>query len=256
MKPPILQVIVVVFVSIAPLASAQLLSYDFEESGGIFRNEGSLSGELSSFSGAVRGSEKSGVGGHGCALDLTASSQMGGAGGAYLSSTRAGFPAQASLTATGWFKIPEGNPILKDLPVAFIRDSTGGESSSGFLIKAESDGRLALVIGNGGVALSIRSEKRAFPEEEGQWVFYAVSWNGQTGDWAWYVGSESQHVRKAGSGSGKTNMVDGPVGGLIVGRSNSGSGAFKGYLDHIRVYGEALGESQIDRVRADQAAGR
>jgi hypothetical protein len=112
-----------------------------------------------------------------------------------------------------------------------------------------------LIIGNGGVALTVVSEKEAFAEE-GKWVFFAATWDGETGNWAWYVGSEEGKIQPAGSGTNRTTMTDSPRGGVSVGRANSGTGAFKGLLDHIHVYDRALSENEVEAIRSAQASGR
>jgi hypothetical protein len=134
----------------------------------------------------------------------------------------------------------------------FIRAS-GRDPYSGFLVGSASDGRLTMFIGCDDDALNLSSDKGAFAEE-GKWVFFAATWEGRTGKWAWYAGSEKDKIRQAGAGVNPGKMIDGPAGGLKVGRSNSASGAFKGLLDHIQVYDQALPEDEIEKIRLSQAA--
>jgi hypothetical protein len=238
---------------------AQLLSYDFEGDDKIAANQGTLGAEFDlTGSGSLMGAENNGVGGHGHALDLTGSPEMGGAKGLELLNAKrnAIFPAQKAISVTGWFRTPRGESI--DKVVAFIRCSdgySGPNGSSGFSVGCSPPGCLSLFIGNGGGGLTMRSEKGAFEDEE-KWVFFAVTWDGETGNWAWYTGTEKEKIRPVGTGTNPTTMTDGPVSGLRIGRHSSGGGAFKGLLDHIQVYDRALSESEVEKIRTSQLSGQ
>lgn len=235
---------------------AQLLSYDFDGESTLFANKGSLGGDFDLKSKRpVQGGDGSGVGGRGLALDLTAAPVMGGGEGLYLYNEAKGvFPAQRALTITGWYRTESGQSIY-EMPVVLLRDGAGGSASSGFLLGSTRDKRLRLMIGNGEVAIRLSSDHDVFVAE-GKWVFFAVTWNGENGEWMWYSGSEQDSVAPAGSGNDLIAMADAPPGELSIGRANSGSGAFKGWLDDIRVYDKALSESEIESVRRSDLAGK
>jgi hypothetical protein len=232
----------------------QTLSYNFEENTGTFKNEGSLGSDFDldgPFS--VVGAEKSGVGGQGRALDLSSSPEMGGANGLQLNIvSKMAFPAQKAISVTGWFQTPTGSPIYAEKNVTVFIRASGREPYSGFMVASASDGRLNMFIGSGETFLNLSSEKGAFAEE-GKWVFFAATWDGETGNWAWYVGSENAKIRQAGTGVNPATMIDGPAGVLRVGRSNSGSGAFKGLLDRLQIYDRALLQDEVEKIRSSQA---
>lgn len=224
--------------------SAQLAAYDFEDTSGPSLNVGTLgaSYDLTLRSGAVISGAASGPQTLGRALDLTASTAMGAANGAYadVAAAAGGLSGLSAMTITGWFK-PSAAPISG---ATLLRNSSGsGSTTNGWSLVFNGGQQLRLVIGNGSSATTYLSGASAYAAGTGQWQFFAVSWSASGGA-HWYTATETATPATAGSSATAQGMGTATQ-RLTIGRSNSGGGAFDGQLDDLRVYGSELIATEV-----------
>jgi hypothetical protein len=257
-----------IFLATAALvASAQLVQWTFDDPGSatFLTNSGSLGAEmdLRTFissnpdpliipATATRANLQSTntPGGVGKSLDLTSSTAMKAAQGAFgnIASTTNNVSGLTAMTITGWFNAS----AAPSSGVQLIRANTA--ANNGWVLSFKSDRQMRLNIGNGTTATNFNSSPTAFAVSPvGVWQFFAISWNSTVGH-TWYAGSPTAAAAAAGTGTALATMNANPY-QLSLGRSGSGSGtAFYGYLDDIRIYNTALTAEQVEALRLSNLA--
>jgi hypothetical protein len=232
-----------------------LVHYTFEDvtTGTIVINKGTLgaSHDLKLENGAKFGDSTTGPfapGTPGQTLDLT-SSVMNGAGGVanLYSGNKEDHTGLESMTVTGWFN-PSVTPIDGARLVRVLGTSSG---YSGYHIRFTGARRLTLRVAKEGgssadTSSSYNSETNAFSASPGEWQFFAVSWNKDSGA-KWYAATTAQAPGLAGQDAtpgemGRLSQI------LRLGAEATTGNAFQGYLDDFRIYNSVLTEEQITEV--------
>ncbi|WP_342750553.1 LamG domain-containing protein [Termitidicoccus mucosus] len=218
-----------------------LVEYTFDISGTKIPNQGMLQQKFDATMGGNARVTKEGEGpfGIGCALDLT-KSEMGTIPNAFaVTSKNEGLTGHSALTVTGWIKPIE--PL--DIGAFILRCSTGSSGKTdGWLIKANSNNRLSLVIGPGNTLSTYSCFAQAFSRVN-TWQFFAVTWHEAKGA-TWYIGTENIPPKPIGVSKTPQRMGTAEQ-TLQIGRSGTKSGAFKGYLDNIKIFDNVLSNEQI-----------
>lgn len=188
-----------------------------------------------------------GVGGQGSALDLTSTPSMGAPQGANAATIPSSDLANSGLTTswkamtiTGWYKASE-DPIAA---ATLIRHSTA--ANVGWSLKFQGPNQLGL-----SVATAYFPSDPTYTNGLENWQFFAVTWTADDGA-KWYAGTENAPVESAGIQSRKVEM-NGEECGFLLGRINSGGGAFRGFLDDIRIYDKELSAEEIEAIRKSVA---
>jgi hypothetical protein len=155
------------------------------------------------------------------------------------------------LTLTGWIR---NSAPMKSETILFGGHHGGNQDAphNGFWLTANDASSLHVRLIERGVAVrSGISDERI--SRQGEWIFYAVSWNGETGIFQWYLGDESTKAALIAS-----QKIPKSVGMKIIFRHLSIGGttanhtAYCGVLDDIRIYAEALTPEQAEKVRESQ----
>jgi hypothetical protein len=193
-----------------------------------------------------------GAGGKGYALDLSCNlpGVENAAEAMHVLTARDKTKEQNSLTLTGWIKtsapMKPGTALFGGCYGA--RDTPSG----GFLLTADdvSNMHVRLFVYDKSVHSEINDERIS---KQGEWIFYAVSWNGETGVFQWHLGGETAKASLIAA-----QAVPESIGMKVAFRSLSIGGdaahhaAYCGSFDDIRVYAEALTTEQIEDVRKSQ----
>jgi hypothetical protein len=185
-----------------------------------------------------------GVGGRGLALDFTCNVSATEPAAIASQSKEALETDLTALTLAGWIKNP--TPMWKD--TTLIRSYLGAKSG-GYWLKVKDESSLTLILGAGGnrAVASIDSNKLVIID---QWIFFAVTWDNQTGLVRWYLGDESGNitpyvpVRALGT-TGRTVIS---VPDISLGRENFAKPGFGGFMDDIRIYDKALNDVEIAKI--------
>ncbi|OAM91702.1 LamG domain-containing protein [Termitidicoccus mucosus] len=198
-----------------------------------------------------------GVGGKGFALDL--SCNLPGVENAAKArrtlATKEKTREQNCLTLTGWIK---SSAPIKPETVLFggYQGSMNSNLSSGFWLTADDASNLHVSILGGDMAVrsEINDERIS---RQGEWIFYAVSWSGETGVFQWYLGGESTKAAPIAAQEIPESIgVKIAFRTLHIGASVANHAAYCGVLDDIRLYAETLTPEQIEEVRRSQLQGK
>lgn len=225
-------------------AKAQAIRWTFDHLDSFtFANEGGagsafdLVGYLSEDGRVKKGNIQSspGVGGKDSALDLTSTPSMGSSQGAHAVSMpgnpTAGWKA---MTITGWYNAseePSSTMLLRHTSSANV----------GWGLKFDGPNQLVLSMGK----VNFLSEP-AYTNGVGHWQFFAVTWSEDGAKW--YAGTEKSSIEAVGQEFKKAEM-NSEESPFVVGRGNSNGGAFRGFLDDIRIYQKELSAEEIEAVR-------
>lgn len=237
-------------------AQAQVLAYNFDVvtgNGTTAANAGTLGANYTlnlrnatDVATNLHGASGSGVSGlpGDRALDLTSAAAMNGAGpyGTPVAEVNSDLVFSA-MTITGWYRV-DGNATMTSGTSIFRNNTTSPRS--GWFLRWTTTDRLQFGVGNGTSDVTFNSSNNAFGNNGGNWQFFALSWNGTNA--TFYSGGISANATAAGTGALSASMATDSQ-AMFLGRSSSSAGAFKGYLDDIRVYDTALGLTAIDSIR-------
>jgi hypothetical protein len=176
--------------------------------------------------------------------------------------------ALAQFTISGWFRTETTSTLAGKTPRLVINhDGESGANGDGFNLQffSDFDGDLKLEIDDttGG---GVNSTGTAYAAKQ-KWVFFAVSYDGNTStnNVKFYRGFSND--TEAGGGAGSANVVlvtttslnRGPVDaesvGLVVGNRAGGDRPFDGRLDEIRIDGSLLDTATLEAVRVGALAG-
>lgn len=166
------------------------------------------------------------------------------------------------VTVTSWYKI--SNP-----PV----DATSLVNIGGLYLLWQQEG---LGCWNMRLEMPIEKKMRAWfnPNKagsllgwntEGQWIFYAFTWNRSSGEAVVYQGTpqDTATEQRRWQGSEAVQAINNTLYygvPAVIGNSfdtktkRQGKRAFAGDIDNVRIFGSALSAEEIDRVRAADAA--
>lgn len=234
--------------------AAQIISIDFNQTGTTATNAGSLGGNynvtLRNNAGTATdlhsadGTGVSGLAGD-RAFDLTTAVAMGGAGpyANFVSETNSDLAPLGALTLAGWYKVADG----AELNSAYVIQNQNGSSPSvgGWRVNFTTVGRMQFTMGYGSAVQTVNSDSNAFSSNGGNWMFFAVSWNGSNA--TFYNGTVAGSATAVGSRALSQTML-GDTQVASIGRSNS-TGALDGLLDDFKIYNTALDATQIEAVR-------
>lgn len=234
-------------------ASAQVVSWTFDEDGGSsIDNHGSFGVDYKLFTSNIKGSQAdlrsapgTGVsGGAGDrALDLTSAVQMGGKGPTVVTNSKNAYDVSSlhALTIAGWYRIPDGT----EPSGAIFRCSGTNENPSGWSLWIGKNGKLQFSIGDG-KSLRLATSTDAHTSGDGEWNFFAVAWDGNEAKF--YQGNKTDAAQEFWQVPFKVKMNPGPP-NYSLGQNNSLYGAFKGLLDHIDIFDKALSDDEIENLR-------
>jgi hypothetical protein len=162
------------------------------------------------------------------------------------------FDGATGLTITGWYLGSAGNPVLASGRVV---DSTIAGNASGFFLRAESTMAARLRVGDGSVGVNVDTPAGFFVSDD-TWRFFAVTWDGTSGDVNFYSGTDSLTASLTHSGNNGLSAIGNfgaatnfPNLTLGVQGSSPGSAQFGAFLDNIALYNEALGLSAIQGIQ-------
>ena len=240
--------------SLPTTEAAQIISIDFNQTGTAATNAGSLGGNynvtLKNNGGtptdlhSADGTGVSGLAGD-RAFDLTSATGMNLAGpyANFVSETHSDLAPLGALTLAGWYKVANG----ADFNGAYvIRNNSDTPVFGGWSVNFTSVGRMQFTVGNGTSSPVVNSSNNAFTSNGGNWVFFAVSWNGSNA--TFYNGTVAGSATAVGSPAfSQTMVVDSQA--ASIGRSNLTTGALDGLLDDFKIYNTALDATQIEAVR-------
>ncbi|WOO40318.1 LamG domain-containing protein [Rubellicoccus peritrichatus] len=233
--------------------SAQLLDYDFNQTGTNVTNAGSLSSPYNLTLRAQNGSAQDLHGADGSGVSGLAGDRavdfgsiavsMGGAGGLgnFISETNSDLSPLSAMTVTGWYRVADGT----DLDGGQIIRNNGG--NGGWSISFVSAERMQFAFGTGTETLNLRTSTGIYNSNGGDWVFFAVSWDGS--DLLFYQSDISTSITAPASTVALSATMAEDTQSFSLGRSNSTSGAFDGLLDNIQVYDSALNQTAIEAIR-------
>jgi hypothetical protein len=185
-----------------------------------------------------------GVGGRGLALDFTCNVSATDPAAIARQSKEALGANLTALTLAGWIKNP--SPMWED--ITLIR-SYSSAKRSGYWLRVKNQNSLALTLGIG------RSQAEASIEADNlaaidQWIFFAVTWDNQTGLIRWYLGDENgnitPHVPVRALGTTGRAIMSMPE--LLLGREGFAKPGFGGFMDDIRIYDRALNDVEIAEI--------
>jgi hypothetical protein len=246
---------IVTFAGLTLAANAQVAFWNFSETGTSAINAGSLGANYdlhlrSADAGnpltdlhSADGLGVSGLAGD-RALDLTAATGMNLAGpyGQPVAETQSDLIFSA-MTISGWYRVAEGTTMTSG--TSLFRNNTTSPRSGWFLRWATTD-RLQFGVGNGTSDVTANSGNNSFGNNAGDWMFFAVSWDGA--NVTFYNGGISLAATPVNTVALATTMaVDTQP--MFIGRSSSGGGAFDGLLDDLRIYNSALDSTLIEAIR-------
>lgn len=243
----------------AVTGSAQLISYNFNQNGTQATNGGSLGSNynLNTLADDTTPTNFFTAGGMGVsganndrALDFGQSVASMGGDGAYgelVSETNSDLSPLSTLTIAGWYKIDSS----ADIAGGFIfRNNSGSPERGGWGFEGVSADRFQLSIGNGTTTVTARSSAGSYTANSGEWVFFAVTWDGglANSNTQFYVGDFDTAVSGAGTVDlAETMAADTQI--LRFGKSNNSSGTWDGLLDNIVVYDSVLNATEIENLR-------
>ncbi len=241
-------------VAAASAASAQILFYDFNQTGSSVSSSGSADYSLTmrDSNGDIadlHSAEGGGVSGASDdrAFDNTAASGMGSAGqktGGYaytssaISSTIGGLE---SFTVTGWFK----SDSVIDNAAGLVKFTASGSPNAGVYVYASNTGRLTLQVNDINGSYVPNSDYSITDE----WVFFAITYDGtKTSDNVdYYIGTSTESVSLAYTATLDAGTVVAANTGLSVTVS---SRPYDGYMDDIGLYGSYEDDSGVLSMEA------
>ncbi len=239
---------------------AQILKYDFNQTGTTAPSTGTTTTSLTLYNTAGAAADLHGAAGSGVsgvasdrAFDNSASSGMGstGTGGRGQSaSSIAAINTLQSFTLTGWFKTDSTTSIGSN--ACLINNEN---TSAGFKLFSNATGQLALNV-NGSPVTSTGTTAYAATQS---WVFFAVTYDGTiaSNNVKFYVGNTSTATslnvtRSLAQGTTVNNTSAFSIGNL----AGTNTRPFDGLMDDIAIYGSqtdntgVLSLAQIEAVRA------
>ncbi len=198
------------------------------------------------------------------ALDIGKTTQAMGSKGqngglARIPSGSSELGAMTSFTVTGWFK------AVSKLEGAARIVEYSDPTVAGFMIFANGPGMLTLAVNKQQVSIPRHSANILSEGGEGQWVFFAVTYDGSksTGNAVFYGGttaSEPQVITTEDLDAGTVAKLD-RHGWLTLGNNNDGIRPFHGMLDDIAIFASpsdgtgALSAEQIMEIYKANLAG-
>ena len=167
--------------------------------------------------------------------------------------------AMTSFTVTGWFK------AVSKLEGAARIVEYSDPTVAGFMIFANGPGMLTLAVNKQQVSIPRHSANVLSEGGEGQWVFFAVTYDGSksTGNAVFYGGttaSEPQVITTEDLDAETVAKLD-RHGWLTIGNNNDGIRPFHGMLDDIAIFASpsdgtgALSAEQITEIYKTNLAG-
>lgn len=238
---------------------AQILKYDFNQTGTTAPSTGTTTTSLTLYNTAGTAADLHGAAGSGVsgvasdrAFDNSASTGMGstGTGGRGQSaSSIAAINTLQSFTLTGWFKTSDTTSIGSN---AYLINNQN--ASDGFRLYSSGTGFLALNVNGAGITSSGASTYAATQS----WVFFAVTYDGTiaSNNVKFYVGNTSAAAslnvtRTLNQGTATNNTT-----AFSIANTTGNSRPFDGLMDDIFIYGSqtdntgVLSLAQIEAVRA------
>jgi hypothetical protein len=258
-----------------------LVRYDFNETGNTPGSSGSERRPLETRNDAGTNVELHTAGGNGVS-GLSGDRAFDGSGasdhGSVASAATNGFRADqsdyapldglAQFTISGWFRTETTATLAGKTPRLVINhDGESGANGDGFNLQffSDFDGDLKLEIDDttGG---GVNSTGTAYAAKQ-KWVFFAVSYDGNTttNNVKFYRGFRNDTEAGGGAGSADVVLVTtasldrGPVDaesvGLVVGNRAGGDRPFDGLLDEIRIDAGLMDAATLEPVREAAVAG-
>ncbi|MEX0685737.1 MAG: invasin domain 3-containing protein, partial [Balneolales bacterium] len=195
----------------------------------------------------LRGPDGSGVSGESgdYALDLTTPNGHGGEGGFAVTDVDVDEVDElSSFTLLGWYYSENiiGNQAR------LIEDNSG---SQGFTLWSEREGQLQLIVD------SQTFETDAVFTSTNEWVFFAVSYDGVTGNAVFYKGTSDGELLEVDSGTiSDVRTADNDEGFGLGSEKGTKGKVFNGLLDDMRIYGSkdvnisaAMSSEEVEEVQ-------
>lgn len=170
-------------------------------------------------------------------------------------------PMAKAFTITGWLKRDVANDEDRTL-LRLVRGGGKRWHEFAFDLGYYGVGRLALSVNENVNENRVTSKAAGYGSIVGEWVFFAVVFDGPAGQVTFYRGNASSGVQVVSQhpiSEGETLIDRG--GNIMIGNSaKQGDRAFVGFLDNIRVYVPegssegALGVEALERIMAADLA--
>ncbi len=190
------------------------------------------------------------------ALDIGRTTQAMGADGksggtAKVSDAAQLLGAMASFTVTGWFKA--ASPLGKAARIVEYTDPP----LNGFCLFSGDNGMLVLSINKKTAVIPYRSKNCFNQNAEGQWVFFAVSYDStkESENVVFYGGTPTDEpvvIATEDLDAGKTVELN-RHGSLSIGNTTNGTRPFHGMLDDIAIYSsgtDGAGALSLEQITA------
>jgi len=226
---------------------SQQLKFAFEDGGttstdsvaGVSLNLVDANGNAADYHGPAG----SGVYGNGQALNLTSGTpSVSGPTALTTANATVNFGSLTNFTMTMWIK-PTAAFNGNYLPRLFCLGSTTSISGPDTLVLSDYGGPLGIFLNSASPFTS-----SGFSAPTGQWMFLAVTWDGQTVQY--YNATETNAVTSLGSSPAALGPINvGPNFNLAVGNLYSGIRPFVGWMDDVRFYTGVGSAALLEGVR-------
>lgn len=251
----------------AQAVESPLVSFDFNlVDSGVYTNTGSLgttaNGQIKAP--GVQGEAGSGTSGVPVdrAFNNTAASGNGSggtgnpnnryAGGVQIGSGNlSSLSDMSALTLVTWYKT-DSAPAASTRLFDARGGSTSGGNSGGWAVQGDATGNWSLIVGEGSRVATVASTNAAPYNKVGEWVFLAITWNGQ--NVTFYSGTtEEGSMEQVGDIIAYTGTMYNNINAVATIANQASSTAhrpFDGIIDNFAIYDTALDVATISQIHA------